>query len=118
MSWQEYTKKRVKLIKDIKDSHICNVCHGVNVPLTFHHRNPKHKEFSIGRDCYKKGMGKIKREIEKCDLVCEECHREIHKKGNCNKYRKNRQGYLLRTWIFDVGNFGVINNNESFEAKS
>ena len=40
----------------------------------FDHRNPEEKEFCIGS-----GLGKtfeeILRELEKCDLVCSNCHR-------------------------------------------
>lgn len=45
--------------------------------LTFHHRNPKAKEYVLG---YIKDNNwqKIKKELDKCDLVCFNCHMEIH----------------------------------------
>lgn len=43
--------------------------------LHFHHRDPLQKEFSI---CQMMNMGweKIKRELDKCDIVCSNCHAE------------------------------------------
>lgn len=45
--------------------------------LEYHHRNPKEKDFAIGS---KPSIGweKLKKELDKCDLVCANCHREIH----------------------------------------
>lgn len=47
--------------------------------LDFHHRDPKEKDFSL---CKKYGCRKIsdriKRELDKCDLLCANCHREEH----------------------------------------
>jgi len=47
--------------------------------LDFHHRNPKEKDFSL---CKKYGCRKlsdrIKKELDKCDLLCANCHREEH----------------------------------------
>lgn len=57
----------------------CNICgyNYCNRALEFHHRNPKEKEFNIS---VKKSASwdKIRIEIDKCDLVCANCHREIH----------------------------------------
>ena len=45
--------------------------------LTFHHRNPDEKDFNIaGSHCY--SWQRIKQEIEKCDLLCSNCHIEHH----------------------------------------
>ena len=49
-----------------------------NSALEFHHLNPKEKDFNI---CSIKGCefnDKIKKELDKCILVCANCHREIH----------------------------------------
>ena len=45
--------------------------------LEFHHLNPKSKDFGIG-NYSTLGWDKIKNEINKCILVCANCHREIH----------------------------------------
>lgn len=45
--------------------------------LEFHHRDPKEKEFSFGLfRGYK--FESLKEELDKCDIVCANCHREIH----------------------------------------
>lgn len=46
--------------------------------LDFHHLNPEEKEFNLGQ--FKTGNlnDKVKNELDKCILVCSNCHREIH----------------------------------------
>lgn len=46
--------------------------------LEFHHRDPKEKDFGIATNSSYKNMGLLKKEIDKCILVCANCHREIH----------------------------------------
>jgi hypothetical protein len=47
--------------------------------LSFHHTNPKTKEFIIsGAHCRKWEI--IRLELDKCILLCENCHLEIHDK--------------------------------------
>tara|TARA_B110000444_G_scaffold259749_1_gene304497 strand:- start:1174 stop:2250 length:1077 start_codon:yes stop_codon:yes gene_type:complete len=45
--------------------------------LDFHHRNPSQKEFGIARNQSRFG-DKHKRELDKCDLLCKNCHRLEH----------------------------------------
>ena len=58
----------------------CNICgySKCRNALEFHHRDPSKKDFEIGKDFRKKSLKDIKNEIDKCDLVCANCHREIH----------------------------------------
>lgn len=45
--------------------------------LDYHHRNPEDKEFTIGR--LKKGAEQVlQNEINKCVVLCANCHREFH----------------------------------------
>ncbi len=45
--------------------------------LTFHHRNPAQKSFSIAKKkCLK--WETLKPELDKCDLLCANCHAEQH----------------------------------------
>lgn len=47
--------------------------------LDFHHRDPSQKDFAI---CKRLRVAKLnetlKRELDKCDILCANCHREVH----------------------------------------
>lgn len=45
--------------------------------LDFHHRNPKEKDFLLSRH-RSFSFEKIKSELDKCDLLCKNCHSELH----------------------------------------
>jgi hypothetical protein len=68
------------IINEIKSEKSCMFC-GESHPaaLDFHHRNPEEKLYQVskmrGRDY---SMEKVLAEIEKCDLICSNCHRKIH----------------------------------------
>ena len=49
--------------------------------LEFHHKNPSEKDFTIANQKKTKFDDRIKKELDKCILVCANCHREIH--GKC-----------------------------------
>lgn len=50
------------------DKHYC---------LDFHHKNPSEKTFSLS-SFWHYNIEMLKKEIEKCELICANCHREIH----------------------------------------
>jgi hypothetical protein len=52
--------------------------------LTFHHRNPKEKEYELGH-IKDNNWQRVKKELDKCDLVCFNCHMEIHEELNSLK---------------------------------
>lgn len=45
--------------------------------LEFHHIDPTQKEFHLG-DRRGLGLDKLRAEMDKCILVCRNCHTEIH----------------------------------------
>lgn len=58
----------------------CCVC-GYNKylgALEFHHLNPNEKDFGISNKGYTRSFEKVKEELDKCILVCSNCHKEIH----------------------------------------
>ena len=65
-----------------KTSLACELC-GENHPacLDFHHRDPKLKDFSVG-NVKEHGWSKkrLLHEIQKCMVVCANCHRKLHAK--------------------------------------
>ena len=61
--------------------------------LEFHHREPNEKEFSL-RDVNEVTLTqKIKAELDKCDLVCSNCHKEIHYTPIWRKDVGNNEGH-------------------------
>lgn len=67
-------------IKEYKKTLSCIKC-GFSHPaaLDFHHRDPNEKDFSIAqwhKTC--SNFESVKIEIEKCDVLCANCHRILH----------------------------------------
>jgi hypothetical protein len=85
----EYMKRAVsKRRKKIRDMAVeykggkCILC-GYNKcceALEFHHLDLGMKEFSISQDGLTRSWGRVKKETDKCILVCANCHRELHNK--------------------------------------
>jgi len=46
--------------------------------LEFHHRDPSKKDFNVSSKGHCRSWQRVKQEIEKCDLLCANCHRELH----------------------------------------
>ena len=46
--------------------------------LEFHHLNPEEKEFGISAKGYTRSWEKVKEELDKCIMLCANCHREEH----------------------------------------
>ena len=68
-------QQKVQKIKELKK---CNECgDDRHYVLDFHHKNPKDKSFGIGENlsC---NFEKILGEIDKCIVLCSNCHKEFH----------------------------------------
>ena len=55
--------------------------------LTFHHLDPNEKDFGIAENGKIRSFDKIKNELDKCILLCQNCHAETHYEES----EKNRQ---------------------------
>lgn len=108
--WDRAHKEDIKIRKRIRGALIkkalveykggsCSVCgYNKNIAvLSFHHINDENnqKEYDIsirmGNRC---SLETLKKEADKCILVCENCHREIHQKELDEKYRKIEEKYI------------------------
>jgi 5-methylcytosine-specific restriction endonuclease McrA len=83
----EYMKAAVvKRRKKLKDMAIeygggkCQVCgyDRCKRALSFHHKEPSQKDFGLSSRGLTRSWEKTKTEIDKCILVCANCHMEIH----------------------------------------
>ena len=83
----EYLKiavdKRRKKIRQLSleyKGNKCSIC-GYNKciqALEFHHFNAGEKDFGISAKGYTRSWNSIKMELDKCVLLCANCHREVH----------------------------------------
>ncbi|MFA6494923.1 MAG: hypothetical protein WC246_00960 [Candidatus Paceibacterota bacterium] len=71
-------RRKIKLMAIEYKGGKCQVCGYDKYPgaLDLHHVNGK-KSFGIGDKGYTRSWEKIKQELDKCILVCANCHREI-----------------------------------------
>lgn len=66
--------------------------------LEFHHLDSSKKDFGISSGETRK-WNKIKNELDKCIMVCSNCHRELHAKDNENvKTRVMSSGKKITTY--------------------
>ena len=48
--------------------------------LEFHHKDPTQKDFSISSKGHTRSWIRVKEELDKCMILCANCHRELHAK--------------------------------------
>ena len=79
----EAVRKRRKKVRqmaiDYKGGQ-CQICGYDRCPeaLEFHHLDEAEKDFGISDKGYTRSWSRMKQEVEKCLLLCANCHREVH----------------------------------------
>lgn len=60
----------------------CKHCgyHRCHAALEFHHLDPNEKDFGIAANGATRSFDKLKKELDKCIMLCSNCHREEHEK--------------------------------------
>ena len=76
-------KKIRDWLKEYKKEYKCSSC-GINDyrVLEFHHIDKKVKDFAISSAYNNMGLEQIKQEINKCAILCANCHRITHYEEN------------------------------------
>lgn len=77
---KRYREKTLRKVREYKKDRGCKYCNeGDPCCLDFHHLDPEEKEFEIST-MIKKGFSwkRILKEINKCDIICSNCHRKYH----------------------------------------
>jgi len=73
--------KKLEEYKLLKTTLKCNRCGETHIAcLEFHHLDPTEKEGNIGHICRRYSTERLKREMEKCEVLCANCHRKEHYK--------------------------------------
>lgn len=66
-------------LNEYKREHGCSRCRIADPRvLDFHHKKGEDKLFTVGGFRRAVGFDRIKREVEKCEVVCANCHRIVH----------------------------------------
>lgn len=79
----EAVKKRRKKIKEMAIEYKggkCQLCgyDKCKDALEFHHLDPKEKDFGISSNGLTRAWTKVQEELDKCVMLCANCHRETH----------------------------------------
>lgn len=79
----------------------CTKCgwHGNQAAMQFHHKDPKKKDFIIG-NVANKSWDSLKLEMQKCILLCANCHMIEHSSKNDTEFMKEALNYKGRTLHF------------------
>lgn len=56
----------------------CQTCFPQYNVYEFHHLNPNEKDFSLSSDGHTRSWEKVKQELDKCVMLCANCHRIRH----------------------------------------
>jgi hypothetical protein len=89
----DYRKNMIEWFYEIKKELKCEICDEKRYwVLDFHHNNPDEKHDEVSILIRKGSKKKILEEIEKCSVLCANCHRDLHfneknSKGN-NLWKK------------------------------
>lgn len=62
--------------------------------LEFHHLNPNEKDFGLSCNSTV-SLEKLKSEVDKCIMVCANCHREIHAEERIKKIEEREKAKLM-----------------------
>lgn len=75
---RKYGKKLAMKVWVYKEQTPCTDCNQIypHYVMDFDHRDPETKDFVLAHAQFKGSWRKIEKEMEKCDLVCANCHRE------------------------------------------
>lgn len=87
-------RRKINLIKVCGNK--CNLC-GYNKTISaleFHHINPEEKEYNIAAKGTCHQLETDLKEVQKCILVCANCHREIHENMYSQTELLNKRIYL------------------------
>jgi transcription elongation factor Elf1 len=72
-------------LKKYKMNHKCEICGESHFAcLEFHHKDPNYKNGNITSMISKYTEEEIKKELEKCIILCSNCHKKLHYDQNIN----------------------------------
>ena len=73
-------RKQIRKMAIVYKGSKCAICGYNNCiqALEFHHLNDTNKDFGISAKGYTRSWNSVRKELDKCLLLCANCHREVH----------------------------------------
>jgi DNA-binding transcriptional MerR regulator len=107
---KKYLLKRKPIVLKLRQACVkylgskCSICDAKNVSLDFHHRNPEEKDFTIAAYLNSRGIKSgtlrenvvLQKELNKCDLMCRNCHSSLHEKQNFSRMVSKFESIMKR----------------------
>ena len=76
---KKHTQMLIQYVLDYKLAHPCPCGEDAPECLVFHHRDPVAKVTEIARAIGSRwSISRLRSEIEKCDVLCANCHLKLH----------------------------------------
>ena len=79
--FRQRRQERMNYLRQIRNNGCCAMCGWKEHPeiLNFHHKDPNPKEFGFsGPEIGNLSMKRLQAEIDKCILLCPNCHQWLH----------------------------------------
>lgn len=88
----------------------------MKINLQIHHKDPKNKSFTVTEKLHNTSWDKILIELDKCELLCNDCHKKEHKSkcGTIGKYRRGCRCVECKTALRDY--FRLYRKNKKTPA--
>lgn len=80
---KRYSVQSAAMIDKFLAGKICVICGETDrIVFEFHHRDPAKKKYNVGGMAQRGYAQKtILKEMKKCDILCANCHRRLHRSG-------------------------------------
>lgn len=96
-----YVSRRRRKIKEMAVAYKggkcerCGYSKSINA-LSFHHRDPTQKEFNLAKGGHTRSWERVKLELDKCVLLCANCHAENHEETDSDRVKTYEREVLPR----------------------
>lgn len=89
-------QKAIQFVLEYLEGKSCIKCGEDDIlVLDFHHRDPSNKKYVVSLMISRNCVATIQEELDKCDILCANCHRkETHKQQNTYKYQHVQKKFL------------------------
>ena len=114
---RKYETKLKKYAWNYKAERSCECGQSHPAALQFHHRDPTTKLFDIASGHKAKSVIRLQEEIDKCDILCANCHAIHHYENKFSDREKQGVGACYSTGLLKHLTGTIFKNPENFSRQ-